>query len=239
MSAAAGVDARQPEALWSVHVEDGSLARIDRHEDLEALFGALEDVDAIAVNVPIGHEDPSGERGDGRRACEKAAAELLGEATAAERILPMPPFAAYEEEHYHDAVSRCEAEGWPRLPEPIWHGRHRVQALRQQAADDERLVEIHPEVSFTVMNELAGGQGPLETYGRGWSALYERLELLQEAGLRPARSLGGVGRASPRDVIDASAAAWSGHRVAVGEARTLPEDPPTDPSTGRPIAFHA
>lgn len=238
MTVAVGVDARQREGYWTVRVEDGSLGRIEQLETLDDMLEASADADAITFDIPIGHEDPQGE-GDGRRACEIAAADLLGEEIARERILPMPPYAVYEVDHFHEATRLCEGEGWPELPKPMWHARHRVLGVLDAAAADERIVEVHPEVSFTVMNDLHGDGGPLEHYGRGWSALHERLTLLHEADLRPARSLGGVGRASPKDVIDATVAAWSAHRVATGQARTLPDEPPRDPRTGRAVAFYA
>lgn len=238
MTVAVGVDARQREGYWTVRVEDGSLDRIEKLDTLDAVLDASSDADAITFDVPIGHEDPEGD-GDGRRACERAAAEMLGEAIARERILPMPPHAVYEVDHYHEATRLCQERGWPELPKPMWHARHRVLDVLDAAADDERIVEVHPEVSFTIMNGLHGDGGPLEHYGSGWNAIYERLTLLQAAGLRPAESLGDAGGASPEDVVDATVAAWSAHRVAVDEARTVPDEPPVDPRTGRRVAFYA
>lgn len=236
MVTAVGVDARQREGLWTVRVEDGRLDRIEQLDDVDAVIEAAQNVDVIAFDIPIGHEDPTGEEGDGRRACEVAAVERFGQVLE-ERLLPMPPPAIYELEHFHEAQAYCETKGWPVIEKAIWHGGYRVQHVTELAADDERIVEIHPEVSFGALNEAHGGEGLLEHYGRGWNALYERLELLHEEGLRPARSMGGVGRASPKDVIDATIAAWSAHRAATGEAGTLPSDPPIDPRTGRPVRF--
>lgn len=238
MTKAAGVDARQREGFWTVHLTDGSLDRIEHLESLEAVIDQIKDVDVLAVDIPIGHEDPDGTQGDGRRACERAARDRMGPA-ADERILPMPPPAVYNVDHYHQALALCEENGWPKLAKPIWHGQKRVQALTEASETTDGLVEMHPELSFTVMHELHGGEGPLEHYGRGWAALYERLELLHEAGLRPSRSMGGVGRASPKDVIDATAAAWSALRVARGQAVVFPKRPPKDPRTGRDVAFYA
>lgn len=235
---AVGVDARQREGFWTVHVGDDGLRRIEQLDDLDAVLDASSQADAVAFDIPIGHEDPTGAHGDGQRACEAAAIDRYGDELR-DRLLPMPPPAIYEIDHFHEAQAHCEERGWPVIPKPIWHGRHRVQQVTEAAAGDERIVEIHPEVSFAVLNETQGGEGLLEHYGRGWNALYERLTLLHEAGLRPARSLGGVGRASPKDVIDATIAAWSAHRVATGQARTFPASPPKDPRTGRAVAFHA
>lgn len=237
VTTAVGVDARQREGLWTVRLVDGRLDRIEQVDDLDAVLAATDDADAVAFDVPIGHEDPAGEHGDGRRACEAAAIERMGPA-AEERILPYPPPVLFDVEHFHEAQAVCEERGWPRITKPIWYGHYRIEQLTETAADDERIVEMHPEVSFTAMHEMHGGDGPLEHYGRGWSAIYERLTLLHEEELRPSRSLGGVGRASPKDVVDATVSAWTAHRVATGEAGTMPDEPPTDPRTGREVAFH-
>ena len=91
-------------------------------------------------------------------------------------------------------------------------------------ADDPRLVEVHPELSFA---ELAG-TGPLarRRHAAGRAA---RLALLR--GWLP-----GAATTCRRgdDGLDALAAAWSARRWLAGRARTLPEHPPYD-ERGRPM----
>lgn len=234
MTAVLGVDARRPEAWITVRLEDGSLAAISRYDTLDELLEAASDVAAIAVDVPIGHDDREGENG-GRRAADEAAREALGE--AAERVFWTPPLQVFEHDDHEAARRQAEAEGWPVPEKPMFAGRERLLAVNEAAGEDERIVEAHPAISYLALNEQVGEGGPLETYGRGPRATYERLQLLAEVGLRPARSLGGVGRMSPRDVLAASACAWTAHRVATGEAGQLPEDPPADPWTGREVAI--
>jgi predicted RNase H-like nuclease len=228
-----GVDARRPEAWVGVELDDGSLASIARYDSLEELLGEAEHADVVAVDVPIGHDDPQGEARGGRRAADQAAREALGE--AAERVFWTPPPAVFEAEDHEAAKRRAEAAGWPTPREPMFAGRSRLRAVNEAAEHDDRFVEVHPEISYMALHEAAGEGGPLSAYGRGPRATYERLQLLAEAGLRPTRSLGGVGRMSPRDVLEASIAAWSADRVARGEAGQLPGDPPEDPRTGRPV----
>jgi len=231
-----GVDARQPDAWVAVELQDGSLAAIRRFDQLDELLASAGGADTIAVDVPIGHDDPEGNQRDGRRRADVAAREALGE--AAERVFWTPPLGVFEADSYEPACQIAEEQGWPRPAEPMFAGRQRLLAVNEAAGDDHRIVEMHPEVSYLALNDARGEGGPLETYGRGARATYERLRLLAEVGLRPTRSLGGVGRMSPRDVLDASIAAWSAHRVAEGEAGRLPEVPDEDPQTGRPVAIH-
>lgn len=227
-----GVDARRPDAWVTVELRDGSLASIARHDSLEQVLAEAEAAEVVAVDVPIGHDDRHGDDG-GRRAADRAARDALGE--AAERVFWTPPPAVFDQPDHEAACELAEERGWPTPRKPMFAGRQRLQAVNEAATRDDGIVEIHPEISYTALNELHGDGGPLETYGRGPRATYERLQLLAEAGLRPTRSLGGVGRMSPRDVLEASIAAWSADRDARGEAGQLPEDPPTDPATGRPV----
>ena len=91
------------------------------------------------------------------------------------------------------------------------------------------VVEVHPEVSFTTMT---GTPLPGKRTADGQAA---RLEALADAGLARPSVLSGAGY-GPDDVLDACAVAWSAHRRAVGEARTLP-DPPEVFADGIPSAI--
>jgi len=230
---AVGADARSRDGFWTVRVEDGTPRSLELHGTLDELLAAAEAAEVVAVDVPVGHEDPRGEAG-GRRTCERAARELLGDAV--DRILPLPPPRAFELDHFHQAQRRCEDEGWPELARPIWGGRHRVEALTRARPEDERLVEAHPELSFTAMHQARGGEGPLEHYGDAYEALVERAELLEAEGW-PVDALEDED-CPPRLRLDAAATAWTAHRVAAGEAFTVPADPPEDPRTGAPVCFH-
>lgn len=229
-----GVDARGRAPFWQAGIEDGQVRHLTPVGDLAGALEAPEDVDVIAVDVPLGHEDPQGE-GDGLRACDRAARELLGEAS--DRLFVLPPPAVFDEASYHDALEACRTYGWPKLEVPLWFASERLAALADLAGEDERLVEGHPEVSFAHMG--TGEPAPLERYGDSWASLNERLEHLHAEGLHPEGHLEGIEERQPRAALDACAAAWSAHRVAQGTARRLPADPPVDPRTGREVALHA
>jgi predicted RNase H-like nuclease len=87
---------------------------------------------------------------------------------------------------------------------------------------DERVYEVHPEVSFRAMKG-----SPLGQRKKTWNGLLERVRLLADAGIHIPDELP-CGTAAPDDVVDAAAAAWSAGRIACGEACTLPDGADAD-----------
>jgi predicted RNase H-like nuclease len=78
---------------------------------------------------------------------------------------------------------------------------------------DERVIEVHPEVSF---RELAGQ--PLRST-HGPDGLVQRRTLLEREGIELPRA---VPRIAEPDLLDATITAWSARRYALGEAAPLP-----------------
>lgn len=230
MTRVAGLSGTRTPVGWVlVQVEDRSLGAIQLEEDLVSALGAAGDAEVVAVDLPIGHDDPKG----GVRACDERAREFVGPRSAS--VPKIPPLEVLRADDLEAARALAEERGWPVPDEELFALSDRI--LTVDDSGDDRLVEVHPEVSFVAIREAVGEGGYMEHPPGDRRGRHERLELLYEAGLRPARSLGGVGRASPIDVLEATAAAWSAHRVAVAEAGTLPEAPPKDPRTGRPVAI--
>jgi predicted RNase H-like nuclease len=96
----------------------------------------------------------------------------------------------------------------------------RKKILEVEASLEERVFEVHPEVSFAA---LAGRH--LQHSKRSWNGHMDRRRLLSAAGIALPDELR-AGRAAVDDVLDAAIAAWSAGRKARGEATTLPPDPP-------------
>ena len=92
--------------------------------------------------------------------------------------------------------------------------RHRILEVDEHARHDERVIEVHPEVSFS---ELASR--PLLPKKRT-DGQAERRALLEDAGIELPAS---VPRIAEPDLLDATVAAWSARRYAAGEALPLPE----------------
>lgn len=89
--------------------------------------------------------------------------------------------------------------------------------IGEAAALADRILEVHPEVSFRAM----AGE-PLEHAKKTWPGLMKRLELLHSEGIElPTRLADPV---PIDDVVDAGAAAWSARRYASGRACSLPSD---------------
>jgi predicted RNase H-like nuclease len=101
--------------------------------------------------------------------------------------------------------------------------------LEVEAHLEERVVEVHPEVSFAA---LAGR--PLRHSKRSWNGQMERRRLLASVGVELPDELA-AGDTAADDVLDAAVAAWSAARKDRGEAATLPADPPVQ--DGRPVAI--
>jgi predicted RNase H-like nuclease len=92
--------------------------------------------------------------------------------------------------------------------------------VTELAKADPPIYEVHPEVSFRAMNGSRALRYKKKSAGGG----LEPAALPREHGIELS-ALESVAFAPLDDVLDAAAAAWSAQRIALGEARTLPEPP--------------
>ncbi len=237
MTIVVGVDAAKAPHWVAVTLRDGRLQSMVLHPSLDAVITAEPEATVIAIDIPIGHEDPLGTVDQGRRRCDRAAREFLGSSRQSS-VFWVPPPSVLASNDQAEAVQTCRARGWIAPSAQLWAMRARLLEA-QRCASDPRVFEVHPEASFQEALHLGGTSGYLKDPKNTWPGLVERLELLHAARLRPERSLGGIGRASPDDVLDATIAAWTAQRISKKQARTFPADPPTDPSTRRPVAIWA
>jgi predicted RNase H-like nuclease len=167
---------------------------------VESEFGELADAEVIAIDIPIGFGP--------RRADAAARAFLSG---AASTVFPTPARELLESAF---APGRGISRQSHALAPRILH----VTSL---AGGDPRFYEVHPEVSFRAMN---GGRA-LEYRKKSAGGALERLDLLRSQGLDLGDLSPGVAAAPLDDVLDAAAAAWSGLRIARGQAQSLPDPP--------------
>ncbi|MGW1882292.1 DUF429 domain-containing protein [Streptomyces sp. NPDC001970] len=226
-----GVDACA--AGWvGVELRDGRFAGARLSSDLRSLLreapatGGGGDVGVVAVDMPLGLLDT------GWRHADTEAAALLGRLRSS--VFRVPPRAVWQEEEYEAANRRCRELTGTGLSRQSWGLAVKLREANGCLADagSDRLFEVHPEVSFRA---LAGGQ-PLPHRKKSWAGQMARRSLLEAAGVVIPDELGDVGRVAPDDVLDAAAAAWSAHRIALGRARSLP-DPPQRDGRGRPVAI--
>ncbi|MEO7979284.1 MAG: DUF429 domain-containing protein [Sporichthyaceae bacterium] len=195
-------------------VEDGHVTWLRFGHVSQAL--AL-DVDAIGVDMPIGLP------ARGRRSCDLAAKRLLGRAHP--RVFLTPPRGVLAATSYADASRRHrELVDGLGLSVQTWHLVPKIVEV-DDVADDPRLLEVHPELSFLEL----GGDGPLPSKKTtdGRSARVAAL-----AGWLPGLTSSDVPTGD--DGLDALAVAYSAARWLSGIARTLPAVPPHD-ERGRPM----
>jgi predicted RNase H-like nuclease len=189
-------------------IGSSSTARVLRWHRLPVIADVL----AVAADV-VGIDMPIGLPQSGRRPADLAAKALLG--AAHPRVFLTPPRGVLDADDFDEAarLHRMLADGRG-LSIQTWNIVARIREV-DAVADDPRLVEVHPELSFVV---LGGGSLPSKKTAAGRAA---RLAALR--GWLPAASLDGV--PSGDDGIDALACAWSALRWYAGTARTLPELP--------------
>jgi predicted RNase H-like nuclease len=99
--------------------------------------------------------------------------------------------------------------------------RARILEAEPFARGDPRIVEVHPEVSFTALNHGV----PIAASKASWVGAPLRRRLLATAGIDLPDDLGEASGVPVDDVLDAAIAAWSAMRVARGEYETLPDPP--------------
>ncbi|MFM1964775.1 MAG: hypothetical protein RL134_500 [Actinomycetota bacterium] len=216
----AGVDGRR--GGWVIATVDiASTPALISLEYVAPLAPALsDDLAAIAIDMPIGLSD------DGPRACDQAARKLLQ--PHGTRVFPAPSRVALAHVDHYDAACRASmAATGKSLSKQTWNLLTAIAEV-DALADNERIVECHPELAFALMQGHPVDERKKTPEGRA-----VRLDLLR-------RWLPDLGDpAYGDDGLDAIACAWSAARIATGSAMTLPTgDPPRD-SRGRPMRITA
>jgi predicted RNase H-like nuclease len=166
----------------------------------------------MAIDIPIGLPDR------GRRLADQQAREFIRPRQSSVFLTPVRATLGIRQHSRANAVSlQHTGQGMS------------IQAFsllpKIQEVDDWlpkapcRVVEIHPEVSFT---QLAGRPlAPKKT----WAGAEHRRQLLTEVGIVLTGPLGEAGKAAVDDVLDAAIAAWSARRVHLGAALSFPAPP--------------
>ena len=201
----AGVDIAQ--RGWAVVVLDGN--RVTEAYRCERFAEALRgDVQVIAVDIPIGIPE------SGTRPADEAARRFIGARGAS--VFPTPIRAVLEAETYEEARRIALARTGKSVSKQAYSLRRYILEVDEYTGD-ERVIEVHPEVSFF---ELGRRPLPPKRRADGWAA---RRQLLEDAEIDlPATAP----RLREPDLLDATIAAWSARRYAVGAALPLPEGHP-------------
>ena len=203
--------------------------RIERVETFaDVLVRALT---VIAVDIPIGFPDRAG---IGGRAADVGARRCLGGRQSA--VFAVPSRQAVLSHAYRDACAVAAATSDPprKVSKQIFHLFPKMREVDALMTEDmqNRVFEVHPEIAFWAMN----GERPLDQPKKVKSrphppGLALRRGLLAAAGYDLADLDAFQFRAKdagPDDILDAVANSWTAARLARGEARRFPADPPRD-----------
>ena len=167
----------------------------------------LVDAEVVGIDIQIGLPETGG------RAADDEARRFVG--ARASSVFATPIRAVLEAPTYADARRvATELTGKSVSAQAYALGR-RILEVDEYAHRDERVIEVHPEVSF---RELA--RRPLLSKHR-LEGLIERRALLEEAGIEVPAS---APRIAEPDLLDATIVAWTAERYARGEALPLPPD---------------
>ncbi len=165
----------------------------------------------IAIDIPI---DPAGL---GSRPTDAAARAFIGGARAS-AVFPTPPREALEARTFAEASEIARTITGKGISQQAFALGRKILEVHELAAVDERVIEMHPEVSFC---ELAGTH-VLESKHTP-EGLERRRELLAEAGIKLPGAFPGVPEA---DLLDAAVGAWTAARYASGKAAPFPPSHP-------------
>lgn len=224
----AGVDGCKAGWIAVIAVPDAfETAEVKIFARFAELISQLPARSIIAIDMPIGL--PKRTKKGGRRP-DWAAREFLRPHQA--RIFPVPSRQAayaYAKGFTEVCAIARETSDPARAPSiQLFAILPRIQQideiLRQEPALRERVFEVHPEVSFKVMN----ANEPLPSK-KGEHGIRLRQSLLNKEGFAAAF----LDRRPPRgaakdDFYDACACAWSARRILRGKARVFPAHPPLD-----------
>jgi predicted RNase H-like nuclease len=167
----------------------------------------LVDAEVVGVDIPIGIPE------SGSRPADVAARRFVGSRAAS--VFPTPIRLVLEAPTFEEARAIAVELTGKSVSAQSYALRHRILEVDEHAHRDERVIEVHPEVSFS---ELA--RRPLLPKKRTDGQL-ERRALLAEAACIELPTT--VPRIAEPDLLDATVAAWSAARFARGEALPLPE----------------
>lgn len=179
------------------------------------------DCELVCVDIPIGLSDGK------RRECDLAAREVLrGQRASSVFPAPIRPCLSTNEYKVANAICRkFSGKGLSKQSFALLKKIRQVDDLMTPALQ-HRVREIHPEISFLVLNN----EKPIQQNKKTVPGQAQRHKLLQEIFVDMDNILS---EAPPHgyvmdDALDALAAAWTAGQVVLGKAETLPENPRFD-----------
>jgi predicted RNase H-like nuclease len=210
--------------------EDIGKTEVKIFETAAALISEFAPHSIIAIDVPIGLPERAT---NGGREPDWAARAFLGPRRTS--VFPVPSRnAVYAQDYAQLCVIARETSDPPKAPSIQLYGilpriREIDEILRQDPAVRKRVYEVHPEVSFQLMNNNTP-LPPKKVKGQiSPPGIEYRKELLAKAGF----ALSFLDQTPPRgagwdDFCDACACAWTAKRIFLRKAQVFPSIPPLD-----------
>jgi len=227
-----GVDGCPGGWLAVAYNTDSRLTALRIFADFSAVIATYPDASCIAVDIPIGLLEGA------PRGCDVAARALLGPRRSS--VFPAPDLRLVDVEDYDEASARSRmllGKGISRQAFGIYRKVAEVNRIISAESQD-RVIEIHPEVSFWWLSD----RSPMQFYKGTPEGFEERQRLLSETieempilGRQSARRL--APPAGADDVLDAIVAAWTAERFVQGRSERLPAMPETD-ARGRRVEIN-
>ena len=200
----AGVDGYR-KGWVAVSLDPSGDVEVSTHADFEEVLSLRAQV--IAIDIPI---DPEGR---GSRPTDAAARAFVGPARSSS-VFQTPPRLALQAPTFTEACDVARAITGKAISQQAFALGRKILEVQERAEEDERVIEMHPEVSFCA---LAGSQ--LLESKHTPEGLERRRALLAEAGIRLPGAVPGVPEA---DLLDAAVGAWTAARYASGKAVAVP-----------------
>ena len=204
--------------VWSgrwvaVVLSDGKYVSAKLFASLAALVQDSSQANVFGIDVPIGLP-PLGRR----RVADEEARQRIGKRR--QSVFMTASAAEFDADSYEAAVAIAHNTKHRAMSRQLWGLRSSIREVELVAARDERIHEVHPEVSFA---EIA--TGPLPWPKASWNGSQMRRELLRHVSIEIPDEIVEVETAGIADVLDAAAAAWSADRIAQGIAHSIPDPP--------------
>jgi predicted RNase H-like nuclease len=198
---------------WVVVVlEDGRFDRSFVAPTIVEAVSELTGAAAIGIDMPIGLPHDGA-----RRPADVAAREFVG--PRRNSVFFTPSAEVLDRATLTEANGLARSQGWSGITAQAFALKKQILAVEPVAVADERIWEVHPEVSFA---EASGAT--LEWPKSCWNGVALRRGILEAQGVVLPDDLGPGGVAAVADVLDAAIAAWSAARIAGGRGRSFPED---------------
>ncbi len=202
----AGVDGYR-KGWVAVSLDPSGDVQVSTHATFAEVLSLRAEV--IAVDIPI---DPTGR---GARPTDAAARAFVGGGRASS-VFPAPPRAALEARTFAEASEIARTITGKAISQQAFALGRKILEVHELAEVDERVIEMHPEVSFC---ELADDH--IVDSKHTPEGLDRRRALLADVGIRLPGAVPGVPEA---DLLDAAAGAWTAARYASGKAKPVPPE---------------